>query len=173
MIPGHRSANHWGMVILKHKEKDLYPEITDWFKQYLTDKYKNHNITTTYETSKKSLDAVLSSYGLRFDHLSGLLIKIDILGIITKNNNNPQLAFIEVKDEDLTLKDLGQLWGYTMIANPIESFLISSTGIGSLYKIFKIHRRMELLHYGDGRMMNIVKWNSDRKIIDYDTKIPT
>ena len=85
-----------------------------------------------------------------------------------------ELFFIEVKDQPLTLGDLGQLWGYTELINPIESFLVSSEGLGSLVYLLKVLKREDLLVYGmkKERMMKICKWDQARKTIDYSTLIP-
>ena len=158
-------------------EKDLYPDIEKWLNQYLTDRYKEYTIITTSESSSKTLDTVLKKYGINIDELEGLLIKVDVIGILQKNNGKQddiKLVFVEVKDELLTLKDLGQLWGYIKLANPIESFLISSEGLGTLQIIFDVHNRTDLLVYGENneKFMKIVKWDNSRKIIDYSTIIP-
>lgn len=157
-------------------EKDLYPDIEKWLNQYLTDNYKGYDIITTSESSNKTLDVVLNKYGINIDELDGLLIKIDVIGILQKSENHDdiKLVFVEVKDELLTLKNLGQLWGYAKLVNPIESFLISSKGLGTLQIILEVHNRVDLLVYGENseKFMKIVKWDNSRKIIDYSTMIP-
>lgn len=160
--------------MLTMNEKDLYPDIERWLNQYLRDEYKGYDIITTLESSSKTLDVVLEKYGVNMPELSGLLIKVDIVGILKKRNDQIHLVFAEIKDELLTLKDLGQLWGYTKLANPVESFLISSEGLGTLQILFDVHKRIDLLVYGenDERQMKIAKWDMSRKIIDYATLIP-
>ncbi len=157
-------------------EKDLYPDIEKWLNRYLVDNYQEYDVITTSESSSKTLDVVLKKYGLNIDELEGLLIKIDIIGILQKSKSHDgiKLVFVEVKDELLTLKDLGQLWGYTKLANPTESFLISSEGLGTLQIIFDVHNRKDLLVYGENneKLMKIAKWDNSRKIIDYSTIIP-
>lgn len=85
-----------------------------------------------------------------------------------------KLVFVEVKDKPLTLKDLGQLWGYSQLIDPIESFLISSKGLGSLNYILNVLNREDLLFYGKKRerMMRVCKWDEKRQSIDYFTLIP-
>lgn len=158
-------------------EKDLYPDIEKWLNQYLTDNYKKYTITTTSESSNKTLDTVLENYGIIIGELKGLLIKVDVIGILQRNKGSQidtKLVFVEVKDELLTLKDLGQLWGYTKLANPIESFLISSEGLGTLQIILDVHNRTDLLVYGENgeKFMKVAKWDDARKMIDYRTLIP-
>ncbi|MBU3955867.1 hypothetical protein KJ633_05345, partial [bacterium] len=76
--------------------------------------------------------------------------------------------------KELTLKDLGQLWGYTQLIDPVESFLISSSGIGALEKILKVLKREDLLLYGRNKkkLIKIAKWEVSKKSINYDSLIP-
>jgi len=154
-------------------ERDLYPDIKNWLDKYLKDKYKGYNVETTFETHKKALDAVLNKRNIILKEAIGLSIKIDVIGIL-KRGNILKLVFVEVKDKPLTLKDLGQLWGYTQLINPLESFLISSEGLGSLSNIFNVLKREDLLRYGKKgeRFMRVAKWDVRRKSIDYNTLIP-
>ena len=140
---------------------------------YLSDKYKDYAVQTTYETSRRNLDVVLKSKGTSCKEAIGLQIKVDIVGIL-KRGNGFKLVFVEVKDTDLTLKDLGQLWGYTQLINPIESFLISSKGLGRLAHLFNVLKREDLLKFGTktNKFMQIAKWDKARKCIDYSSLIP-
>ena len=158
---------------MSKEEEKLYPEIKEWLHNYLTDKYSGYNVQTTYETSRRSLDLVLKSKGINCKEATGLKIKVDIVGIL-KRGDKFQLAFIEVKDTHLTLKDLGQLWGYTQLIDPLESFLISSKGLGALSHLFKVLKREDLLKFGTqvNKFMQIAKWDMQRKSIDYTSLIP-
>ncbi len=155
------------------KEEDLYPDISNWLNLYLKEKYPGYSIETTYTTARVSLDSLLSSRNIILNEAVGLNIKIDIVGILRRGSQN-KLAFIEVKNKELTLKDLGQLWGYTQLIDPVESFLISSSGLGALSKILKVLKREDLLKYGDNqeKMMKVAKWDLLKKSIDYDSLIP-
>lgn len=154
-------------------EEDLYPEMEEWLNKYLNEKYKGYTITTTHKTSRQFLDVVLRSMGIECKEAIGLLIKVDILGIL-KRGSEYKLVFVEVKDTQLTLKDLGQLWGYAQLIEPIESFLISSKGVGRLGHLFNTLKREDLLKYGrDGKkLMKIAKWDIRSKSIDLSSAIP-
>ena len=158
---------------MSKKEEHLYPEIESWCKKYLVDKYKGCEVITTHKTSRVALDSYLKSVGIEIKEATGLSIKVDIVGIL-KKGREISLVFIEVKDRPLTLGDLGQLWGYTQLINPVESFLISSEGVGSLAYLLKVLKREDLLVYGTKRerMMRVCKWDSIRKAVDYATLIP-
>jgi len=159
--------------VIEMEEKSLYPDVKNWLDSYLKEKYRKYQTNTTYESSRKYLDVVLKEKGIIIKEAIGLSIKIDVLGIL-KNQNDVRLVFVEVKDEPLNLKDLGQLWGYTHLIDPIESFLISSEGLGKLEYLFRVLKREDLLYYGPKRekMMKVAKWDVRRKTIDYGSLLP-
>ncbi|MDD5546529.1 MAG: hypothetical protein PHO67_05185 [Candidatus Omnitrophica bacterium] len=158
---------------MSKKEELLYPDIEAWCKKYLEDKYKRYSVTTTHKTSRVALDSYLKTIGIEVKDAIGLSIRVDIVGVLRKSNET-KLVFIEVKDNPLTLTDLGQLWGYTQLIDPVESFLVSSKGLGSLEYLLKVIKREDLLAYGikKEKMMRVCKWDEGRKAIDYSSLIP-
>jgi len=158
---------------MSKEEEKLYPEIKEWLQNYLTDKYKSYNIETTYETSRRNLDVVLKSKNIQCKEAIGLQIKVDVVGIL-KRGDEFKLVFVEVKDTELTLKDLGQLWGYTQLIDPIESLLISSKGLGRLSHLFNVLKREDVLKFGTktNKFMQIAKWDKARNCINYSSLTP-
>jgi len=158
---------------MSKEEEKLYPEIEEWLNKYLTEKYDGYTVETTHETSRRYLDIVLKERGIECKEAIGLNIKIDIVGILKKGSYF-KLIFVEVKDTPLTLKDLGQLWGYTQLIDPLESFLISSKSLGRLSHLFNILKREDLLNFGlsKNKLMRLTKWDSRRKNPDFATLIP-
>jgi len=158
---------------MRKQEEQLYPEIEAWFKGYLKDRYPNYEIITTYKTSRITLDSYLKTLKINMDVAVGLAIKVDIVAVLRKSEEI-KLAFVEVKDDPLTLADLGQLWGYTQLINPVESFLVSSKSLGRLSHLFNILNREDLLIYGSRRerTMKIAKWDTSKKSIDHFSVVP-
>jgi hypothetical protein len=115
----------------------------------------------------------MREYGLNISRALLLNIKIDILGIL-RDDKREELVFVEVKDDLLTLKDLGQLWGYTQLINPVESFLISSKGLGLLGELYNTLKRRDLFVYGSKRerTMKAALWLKSSNSIDYASMIP-
>lgn len=158
--------------MIRH-EFELYEPMRDWLDQYLRDKYKQYEVIT-YDSHADKLDKALSKFNIRMDIAVGLDIQIDVLGILRKGNEI-KLVFIEAKKNNLTLKDLGQLWSYCMLVNPIEAFLFSSSGLGSLGKIVNIFLRDDLLNYGDkknSKQIVISPWNAKINRPDFIQMIP-
>lgn len=154
-------------------EKDWYPEMSNWLKRYLVDKYKGYEVIVTYETAVQKLDVVLMKYGIDCPMAKGLDIEVDIIGIL-KRKNLYKLVFMEVKDVPLKLTHLGQLWGYCQLINPEEAFLISPRGLGTLGKCLVDLRRIDILQYGENHInksMKVVKWDPTSKSLDYTTLV--
>lgn len=157
------------------KEFELYEPMRAWLQQYLENKYKGARVTTI-DSHARTLDTYLEQFGI-IDHYPQsvvLDIQIDVLGIII-NKGKPNIAFIEAKKTQLNLHDLGQLWAYCKLCEPIEAFLLSSAGLGSLNKVLNNLNRQDLLDFGSGKTikkMQVGKWDVNAKSIDYKTLIP-
>ncbi len=154
------------------KEKQYYPEISEWAKQYLIDKYKDFEVFVTYETSWKKLDAVLLKYWIDNPLAKWLDIEVDIVGIMKKWNEN-KLAFFEIKDKPLTLLNLWQLRWYSQLMDPQEAFLISTKGLGTLWKCLIDLKRTDILEYwiSKAKKMRVAKWDTLKKSIEYTTLV--
>ena len=156
-------------------EIELYEPMRVWLQKYLEDNYKNSEIITI-DAHARTLDSYLQEQGVLeyYPQIVGLDIQIDVLGII-KSNNKVSIVFIEAKKTQLNLHDLGQLWAYCKLCDPLEAFLLSSYGLGSLNKLFNNLLRDDLLDFGDGKLikkMKLGKWDTLSNNIDYKTLIP-
>ena len=157
------------------KEVELYEPMRCWLQQYLEDKYKGWKISTI-DSHARTLDSFLEEAGviLHYPQTVGLDIQIDVLGILKKDSKT-NIVFIEAKKTSLNLHDLGQLWAYCKLCDPLEAFLLSSKDLGGLNKIFNNLKRTDLLDFGDRsiiKKMQVGKWDLITKSIDFKTLIP-
>lgn len=157
------------------KEIELYEPMRTWLHQYLENKYKGWSVTTI-DSHARTLDVILEENNVLSDYPQtvGLDIQIDVLGILTKSNKS-NIVFIEAKKTQLNLHDLGQLWAYCKLCDPLEAFLLSSNGLGSLNKILNNLKRTDMLDFGDGKTikkMQVAKWDVPSKSIDFKTIVP-
>ncbi len=157
------------------KEFELYEPMRLWLQDYLENKYKGWKITTI-DSHARTLDVILSEKNIICDYPQtvGLDIQIDVLGIMERGINTG-IVFIEAKKNSLNLHDLGQLWAYCKLCNPLEAFLLSSKDLGSLNKIFLNLKRVDLLDFGDKKTikkMQVGKWDVVRNTVDFATLIP-
>ena len=157
------------------KEFELYEPMRSWLQVYLEDKYKGAKVITI-DSHARTLDVFLEENGVLdyYPQTIGLDIQIDVLGIVIQRGK-PSIVFIEAKKTQLNLHDLGQLWAYCKLCDPLEAFLLSSAGIGSLNKILNNLSRTDLLNFGDGKkikQMQVGKWNIGSSSVDDKTLVP-
>ena len=162
------------MVNNVKKEIELYEPMRKWLQQYLEDKYKGWKITAL-DSHARNLDSFLEEQGVisHYPQTVGLDIQIDVLGIMQKAGRT-NITFIEAKKNSLNLHDLGQLWAYCKLCDPLEAFLLSKD-LGSLNKILNNLSRVDLLEFGDGKTikkMQVGKWDVLRNSIDFKTLVP-
>ena len=163
------------MVNNVKKEFELYEPMRCWLQTYLEEKYPRAKIITV-DSHAQTLDFFLEKYGVidNYPQAVGLDIQIDVLGIIV-DGKKASIAFIEAKKTQLNLHDLGQLWAYCKLCDPLEAFLLSSAGLGSLNKVLNNFNRRDLLDFGDGKrikQMQVGKWDISSKCINFQTLIP-
>jgi len=99
-------------------------------------------------------------------------IRVDITVVIA-TAKTAQLVFIECKTTPITLKDISQLLGYSKVALPLSSLIISPSGISrSVDHLLNVYRRFDTLEYARNRFLIIALWNPTRKELDVKTIIP-
>jgi len=131
------------------KEKDLYLPMCKWLEKFLKDRYSN-SLIEVYDTSLKSLSnfIAVNNYGTMFPpEWQSWDIHVDITGLII-TNGKAELAFIEAKIGELSLRELSQLLGYCRVAHPLHAFLLSPDGCaGSLTSLLVSYSRRDVLEY--------------------------
>ena len=154
------------------REEELYPSVIEWLRKFLKGRHRNSNVEA-YDTHKINLSKFLQNNELQqyFPEFSAFDIKVDITGII-KTKKFVKLAFVECKIDPITLKDVGQILGYSKVVNPDYSFIISPKGLSSpLSVLLGTFGRYDLLEYGN-KQIRVAKWNLDRMEIDSSTILP-
>ena len=156
-------------------EEELYPEIRNWLNNYLNEKYGGNkwSIMVSEDSHKHFIEDALRRMGVNKGLFLRLKIKVDIVALLRKGDRE-ELILMEVKLPPTSLKDLGQLWGYTQLLNPLESFLISPNGTGTLNELYHVMNRDDLFIYGlkGERRMVVGRWDTVRKTLDQSTIIP-
>ncbi len=132
-------------------EISLYEPMRIWLSEYLYNKYQGYKIVTI-DSHNERLDRVLMRSSVSCNLAIDIDIQIDILGI-AKSYTETKLFFIEAKKDNLTLRDLGQLWAYCKLIDPEEAFLFTSATLGSLEKLINVYKREDLLVFGNNKKM--------------------
>lgn len=136
------------------ERRDTYEYLIKWLKIYIKEKFNEES--EVFDTSSQTLANYFSmnfkkSDGFRekIKNLDDLNIRPDVIGISNKTN---KMFFIESKVVSLGVKELGQIWAYSVIANPFQSFLISTEEISrSLLNIYAQSREKKFLNFSENK----------------------
>jgi hypothetical protein len=154
-------------------ERAMYPEVCSWLQGALKARFPKSAIQVA-DTSRVTLGRFLEQEGLTeiFPEYQTYEINVDVTGIVRRKM--PGLIFVECKLTALKLRDVSQLLGYSKVAKPIYSILISPAGISqALTHLLKIHLRHDVLEYAEGKRLVLGIWDSSRKVVDPATLIPS
>lgn len=151
----------------------MYPHVSAWFKKILREKFKDAKVYVE-DTSKKVLSKWLVEKGFHnfFPSYQTYEIEVDVTGIVEKSDE-AHLGLIECKLSRITLRDLSQLLGYSRVALPLYSVILSPKGISrSMNLLLNIARRNDILYYSTDGHIIIGKWNERRQELDLSSLIP-
>lgn len=150
-------------------EIDMYPDIIKWLDAYLNGKFgKQANKIKVLDTHDSDLSnfIIKLNYQKFFPEFTTYKIRQDITGFI-EYNDKVELVFVECKNAKLHLINLSQLIGYSCIALPIISILISPQGMGTtLSKLLTSFNRKDILEFRPKRRIQILKWDFYKQDID-------
>jgi len=152
----------------------MYPDVCLWFKKMLQSKFKNARICVE-DTSKKVLAKWLLEKGFHgyFPNYQTYEVEVDVAGVIVKTDKEAHLGFVECKLDKINLRDFSQLLGYSKVALPLYSIILSPKGVShSLNLLFNVARRNDILYYTQDKHIFITRWDERKKEIDLSTIIP-
>jgi len=160
------------------REEEMYPLVCAWLESFLRGKHHGFTIHV-FDASRKTLSRLIEETGLIANlpaEWPSWDVHVDIVGFaISKRRTD--LAFVECKNMPITLGHLSQLLGYSMVARPRYSFIVSPQGpSGSLKSLLITFRRLDILTYYQhrGRLprsLVIARWNETARTLDYGSLI--
>ena len=117
----------------KISEQQTYKPLCDWLKNYIEKNLGEDSqvFDTSAQTLNNYLRTNLDNFSIieeKIKNLEDFEIRPDVVGISSTTN---KIFFIESKIVSLGIKEVGQLWAYSVVANPETSFLISTKEISS------------------------------------------
>ena len=159
-------------------ESEMYPDVCRWLKDFLASRFQSADVDV-YDLSQTPISRFLRNYNkgqfppewVTWD------IRVDVVGFIHHPQELTSLAFVECKNDNLTLAHLSQLLGYSRIAQPLLSFLISPEGFSSsLVSLLQDYHRHDVLeyHWENGRLPRqvvVAKWDMVACNLDRQTMI--
>ena len=156
-------------------EAEFYRPVRAWLERVLRDKYKRMNIQV-FDSHNVKLSRLIADLGLQrcFPQFNAWDVKVDVTGVVSSGQTG-YLALVECKANQLTLRDVGQLLGYSIVVNPILSVLTSPCSPSDpLITLLKDYGRLDVLQYGPRRRhIRIAKWDTTRNEIIPNSLIPS
>ncbi len=160
------------------REQDMYADVARWLAGFLADRHPKTDIRV-FDASRRKLSRLIADEGLHSKVPPEWVswdIYVDVVGVAV-DAMQTHLAFVECKNNSPTLRDLSQLLGYSRIARPTYSFLISpnepSDAVKSLIRTFN---RVDVLQYHSTsgkipRAITLARWLKNQKSIDWGNAI--
>lgn len=131
-------------------ELDMYQPVIGWFQSFLRGKIRRARVEV-HDTHSSSLNKYVHQNGLQSYFDSDLWQTFDIRVDVTAFVAAPRvkgLAFVECKTKPIALRDVSQMLGYSRVAAPLYSYLLSPAGISGVVKSLILgYDRSDVLEY--------------------------
>lgn len=138
-------------------EQELYAPLCEYLSEFYSKLFNEEVIF--YDTSSYYLHKFISNsqVGEKLEYYEEYKIKPDLVGFVISSQ---KLLMAEIKATDLSLKDLGQLRGYCLVADPEVALLVSNKEISlNLKKILKLNK--PILEYNQ-KQIEIDLWDGEK-----------
>jgi len=155
------------------REEEMYPDVKNWLKWVLAERCRGWEVFVE-DTSRTILSKSLRRMGLHvyFPLYTTFEVKVDITGVV-RRNEEARLVLVECKLKRITLGDLSQLLGYSLVVSPAASIIVSPEWLSDgLNQLLNVYGRNEVLEYGKTRRVTIAKWDKAKQDIDHNSIIP-
>lgn len=155
------------------REFTLYEPVAAWLAGYLRDRFPRAAVAA-HDTHRSELAAFLRAENLHkfVEGYDAYEIQVDVTGVV-QTEKSVRFAFVECKVGPITLRDVGQLLGYSLVAKPEWALLLSPQGVSDrLNTLLVTYGRQDILGYARNRAIRLATWSADRNEIDARTLLP-
>ena len=158
----------------------MYPDVASWLQELLIGRFHGATLEVR-DTHASPLNEYIIRHGLQeyfeSDQWQTYEIQVDLTAFVMSERRKG-LVFVECKIVNITLLHISQLLGYSRVALPLSSYLISSKGIGGgVQSLITRYDRSDILEYqwvkGElPKRIIIAKWDNNLKNIDSNSVLP-
>lgn len=151
----------------------MYTPVIRWLRAALREAHPGYS-RRIFNTSRTKLQALIEHEGLQnaFPLFPTYEIMVDVTAIL-KRGQQARLGFVECKLTPISLKDIGQLWGYAKVAQPLFALIISPDGLSEGVKqLLQVHQRYEILDYAPSTKIRVAIWDPKRQEVVPRSVIP-
>ncbi len=131
-------------------EIEMYPDVMAWLDRVLRERFSGAEVDVR-DTRGSSLSSYIRQNGLHYYFPSNIWqtfeIRVDITAFMVYRER-PALVFVECKTIPISLMHVSQLLGYSRVARPLLSYLVSTKGIGNaVVGLISRYNRTDILEY--------------------------
>jgi hypothetical protein len=166
------------LIVAYRNEKEIYPAVCQWLMAFLQKRHKDAEIRV-FDSSRKSLARLIQETGLIANlppEWQSWDIYVDVVGF-ARTPQTTALAFVECKIVAITLAHLSQLLGYSRVALPHYSIVLSPQGASDALKSLLVtFERKDVLAYQTekgklSRSIAVARWDETGSCIDLSSTI--
>lgn len=159
-------------------EKEMYAPVCAWLEKFLQSRHSRAKIYV-FDSSRRSLARLIQEAGLSANlpaEWQSWDIYVDVVGFACTSQQT-YLAFVECKNTYITLSHFSQLLGYSRVALPQYSLIISPQGASdSLRSLLLTYERTDVLqyHFEKGRIslsVAVARWDENGECLDAGSTI--
>lgn len=146
-----------------YKEEYLYPQVCRWLEERLASEFPRCRVVAK-DTHRTSLRLVIPRLGLsaQLPEYPVWDFKVDVAAFIV-SADDARVVFVECKKGMASLQDLSQLLGYSRVAMPFLSFLVSPNGPSDILRDLIVgFGRGDVLEYAPNQSIAILTWDVRR-----------
>lgn len=161
-------------------EIEMYPDAIAWLSRILRERFPGAGVDVR-DTHAFPLNKYIKRNGLQQYFQSDIWqtfeIRVDITAFII-HRERPALVFVECKMRPISLLHVSQLLGYSRVARPLLSCLISTRGIGNaVMGLVSRYDRTDILEYDwqkgkTPRTIVLGTWNISAKNLEPASVLP-
>lgn len=151
----------------------MYPAVISWLRAALRDAHRGYR-QGVFNTSRTKLQALIEQEGLQnfFPLFPTYEIMVDVTAILQRGQQ-AHLGFVECKLKPISLKDIGQLWGYAKVAQPLFALIVSPNGVSEgVRQLLLVHQRYDILDYAPTKAIRVAIWDPKRGEVVPKSVIP-
>lgn len=150
----------------------MYAPVAAWLRRFMAGRFPRSEVRVE-DTHSTVLSRFVQDEGIQrfYPEYQSFDVMVDVVGLV-RSTKMCNLVFVECKLNPITLRDVGQLLGYSLVVQPAASFVISPRWwSSSLKSLLETYGRTEVLQYGK-RAIRVCKWDSDRQTVLLESVFP-
>lgn len=157
------------------EKQELTEKIAKWLKSFLSKKFVETHDVLDVIIPESNLSKIQNGSIKLCKNYSSWEFKPDVFAILkNKKTQDIELVLVNRSIGSISLKEIGELYCYSKLADSKLSLLVSLNGVSNEVGILLLDENIKkrLLNYGDGKEIIILSWDKNKDDINRNLIIP-